>query len=402
VVEDGRSALPRPPRRVPAGAATLTQIQTGTPGRAQPPRPSRQPWKFGRFLAGFVVVLVILAAGATAGWYVRADSLRVDIEKVRETVKSGVVRVLATTCEGSGEATGVLIGGGLILTAESAVKQPLSLVIETEDGRVRRANALGISADGVAVLRLIGRLDHEPVPLAAADPDPKAERALVGYTAARRLTARSIGSAEQPQALSSVMNAAKLGGPIVDKSGQVVGLVTGDTVAASTIVPLEKLRQYVVPNAPGLTPEPGGTCERSRGPQTAMVPDLLVASTPLAVESQKLLGTYLTLLNRHDFAGLRQQVYSKRLTRALSEEKDRNRHQTSYFFGAKVTEVSRYATDGANVRMAFVVLFSPNANGAAGQTCNRLDLRYRLVREGGRLRLDLSTSVTDPQSCDTD
>jgi hypothetical protein len=402
VVEDGRSALPRPPRRVPAGAATLTQIQTGTPGRAQPPRPSRQPWRFGRFLAGFVVVLVILAAGATAGWYVRAESLRIDTEKVRETVKSGVVRVLATTCEGSGEATGVLIGGGLILTAESAVKQPLSLVIETEDGRVRRANTLGISADGVAVLRLIGRLDHEPVPLAAADPDPKAERALVGYTAARRLTARSIGSAEQPQALSSVMNAAKLGGPIVDKSGQVVGLVTGDTVAASTIVPLEKLRQYVVPNAPGLTPEPGGTCERSRGPQTAMVPDLLVASTPLAVESQKLLGTYLTLLNRHDFAGLRQQVYSKRLTRALSEEKDRNRHQTSYFFGAKVTEVSRYGTDGANARMAFVVLFSPNANGAAGQTCNRLDLRYRLVREGGRLRLDLSTSVTDPQSCDTD
>jgi hypothetical protein len=357
---------------------------------------------FGRFLAGFIVVLLILAAGASAGWYVRAESLRIDTEQVLDAVKPGVVRVLATTCEGTGEASGVLIGDGLILTAESAIKQPLSIAIVTSDGRVRRANPLGSSADGVAVLRLIGRLDNEPVPLAPANPDPKAERALVGYTQAGQLTSRSIGSSAQPEALSSWMNTAKLGGPIVDKSGQVIGLVTGDTVQASTIVPLEKLQEYVVPKAAGITPEAGGTCPRSRGPQTATVPDLLVASTPLAMESQKLLGNYLTLLNRHDFAGLRQQVYSQRLVRVYSEVKDRNSHQTSYFFGAKVTEVTRYQTDGANVRMTFTVLFSPNANGAGGQTCNRLDLRYRLVREKGRLRLDQGTSVAAPQSCDTD
>ncbi|TCO21303.1 trypsin-like peptidase [Kribbella steppae] len=399
MVEDG-GQLPRPPRRVPAGAATLTQLQTSTP--RTPPPPPRRPWKFGRFLAGFVVVLLILAAGASAGWYVRAESLRIDTEKILEAVRPGVVRVLATTCEGTGEASGVLIGDGLILTAASAIKQPLSIAIETEDGRVRRANPLGTSADGVAVLRLIGRLDTEPVPLAPPNPDPKAERALLGYTAAGAVTSRSVGTEEQPQALSSWMNQAKLGGPIIDKTGQVVGLVTGDTVPASTIVPLEKLREYVVPNAAGLTPEAGGTCQRSRGPQNAVVPELLVASTPLAVESQKLLGSYLTLLNRHDFAGLRQQVYSRRLLRAYSEEKDRSSHETSYFFGAKITEVTRYAVDGANVRMTFTVLFSPNANGAQGQTCNRLDLRYRLVRDSGQLRLDQGTSVATAQSCDAD
>jgi hypothetical protein len=399
VVDDGRQ-LPRPPRRVPAGAGTLTQLQTSTP--RTPPPPPRQPWKFGRFLTGFVVVLLILAAGASAGWYVRAQSLEIDTEKVLDAVEPGVVRVLATTCEGTGEASGVLIGDGLILTAASAIRQPLSIAIVTEDGRVRRANPLGTSADGVAVLRLIGRLDYEPVPLAPANPDPKAERALLGYTAAGALTSRSVGTAEQPQALSSWMNQAKLGGPIVDKAGQVVGLVTGETVPASAIVPLEKLRAYVVPRSAGIIPEAGGTCDRSRGPQNATVPELLVASTPLAVESQKLLGNYLTLLNRHDFAGLRQQVYSRRLLRGYSEDKDRRSHETSYFFGAKITEVTRYAVDGANVRMTFTVLFSPNANGAKGQTCNRLDLRYRLVRDDGRLRLDQGTSVADAQSCDAD
>ncbi|MEU4608739.1 serine protease [Kribbella sp. NPDC023972] len=398
-MDDGRQ-LPRPPRRVPASAPTLTQLQVSTPRAPQPP--PRRPWKFGRFLAGFVVFLLILAAGASAGWYVRAQSLRIETEQVLDAVKPGVVRVLATTCEGTGEATGVLIGDGLILTADSAIKQPLSIAIVTEDGRVRRANPLGSSADGVAVLRMIGRLEHEPVPLATVNPDPKAELALLGYTAAGDLTARSVGTTEQPQALSTVMNTAKLGGPIIGKSGEVVGLVAGDTLATSSIVPLEKLRQYVVPKSTSITPEAGGTCERSRGPQSGMLPDLLVASTPLAVESQKLLGNYLTLLNRHDFAGLRQQVYSKRLIGAYPEERDRNKHQTSYFFEAKITEVTRDGVDGANVRMTFVVLFSPNAAGAKGETCNRLDVRYLLVRNGGQLRLDQGNSVTDAQSCDTD
>ena len=42
-----------------------------------------------------------------------------------------MVRVLATTCAGTGEATGVLIDDGRILTAASAIKQPLSIAIVT-------------------------------------------------------------------------------------------------------------------------------------------------------------------------------------------------------------------------------------------------------------------------------
>ncbi|MFI7064812.1 serine protease [Kribbella sp. NPDC050124] len=399
-MEDGRE-LPRPPRRVPAGAPPLTQLQVSTPRAPQPP--PRQPWKFGRFLAGFVIVLLILGAGASAGWYVRAESLRLDTEQVLESVKSGVVRVLATTCEGTGEATGVLIDDKHVLTAASALRQPLSIAIVTEDGRVRRANQLGTSADGVAVLRLMTRLDTEPVPLATSNPDPKAERALLGYTAAGQLTSRSVGTTEQPQALSSVLNTAKLGGPVVDKSGEVVGLVTGDTLTTSTIVPLDKLQGYVAKRPVGLTAEPPGTCDRSRGPQNAMLPELLVAATPLALESQKALGNYLTLENKHDFAALQQQVYSKAMTRGYSEKRDRDNHETSYFFDAKISEVTRFDDDGANVRMTFNILFSPNARGAKGGTCNQLDLRYQLVRERGQLRL-LGPAQTAGQtrSCDTD
>ncbi|MEI8412398.1 MULTISPECIES: S1 family peptidase [unclassified Kribbella] len=396
-MEDGRQ-LPRPPRRVPAGAATLTQLQTSTPRPPEPP--PRQPWIFGRFLAGFVVFLLIVAAGATAGWFLRDQNLRIDTEQVLDSTGHAVVRVLATTCAGTGEASGVLTDGGRILTAGSAVEQPLSIIVVTPDNRIRRANLLGTSADGVAVLHLIGQLDVTPLPLAVSDPDPKAERALIGYTAAGKQAIQSVGTAEQPTALSTIMNAAKLGGPVVDKAGQVVGVVVGDTVPASTIIGVDKLREYVAPRSAGITAR-DGTCTQSRGPQSAIVPDLQVASTPLAAEAHRLLGNYLTLENQRDFTAL-QGLYSKQLKKTLTVARDSRSHQTSYLFGAKLTEVSPDGDGGAYARTTYNALFSPIASGADGQSCNRLDVRYRMVRQGGKLVIDQAKQMADPVSCDSE
>jgi hypothetical protein len=309
--------------------------------------------------------------------------------------------VLATTCEGSGEASGVLTDSGRILTAASAVKQPLSIVVVTPDGRIRRANLLGTSADGVAVLQPIGRIDATPVRLAPANPDPKAERALVGYTAAGKQTIRPIGSTADPHPLGTVMNTAKLGGPVVDRSGQLVGVVVGDTVEASTIIPLDELSGYVAPKPTGLTIDNRDTCAASRGPQGAIAPELQVASTQLAVEVQKLLGAYLTLENKRDFPAL-QVHYSDQLAKTITAANDRRTHQTTYFFAPKLTEVSPYAEGGAYARMTFNALFSPTATGAGGRNCNRLDYRYRLVRKGGKLVIDTAVSMVPALSCDSD
>ncbi len=397
MVENGGQRLPRPPRRIPAGAPPLTQLDTSTPRVPQQP-PPRPPWKFGRFLAGFIVVLVVLAVGASAGWWYRAQSLRINTVDVLESVGHGVVRVLATTCEGTGEASGVLLEDNLVLTATSAIKQPLAIVIVTPDNKIRRANLLGNSSDGVAVLHVIGQLDDTPVPLAAADPDPKAELAQIGYTSAGNQRIQPVGTTEQPRALSEVMNAAKLGGPVVDKAGQVVGLVVGDTVPASTIIGVGKLRGYVAPKSTGITPE-DGTCQRSRGPQGAVVPELQVASTPLAMQVQKLLGNYLTLENRQNFKAL-QALYSQQLKKSLTETRDHNSHQTSYFFGAKLTQILPNGS-GADVRLAFNVLFAPTAKGAENLTCRRLDNVYHLVRQAGVLVINDTDAIPPAQACDS-
>ncbi|MFF0342162.1 trypsin-like peptidase domain-containing protein [Kribbella sp. NPDC004875] len=395
-MEDGRNTLPRPPRRVPAGAGSLTQLETPSRPKSGGPAP-RRPWIFGRVLAGLVVLLVVVAGGAGAGWYVRAQTVRIDTAEVLKSVGPSVVRVLATTCEGTGEASGVLIDNGRVLTATSAVKLPRGIVIVLPDGRMRRANLLATSTDGVAVLQSIG-VSGNAVQLAPADPGPKAERALVGYTSAAKQVINPIGPAADPTALSAYMNAAKLGGPVVDKAGQVVGVVVGDTVQDSTIVGLDKLRGYAAPTSTGMTVAPSGTCELSKGPQAAIAPKLQVAGTPLAVEVRGLLGNYVTLENQKDFSGL-QSVYSKKLARSLTEERDRTSHRTTYFFDPRLTDVS---PDGSYARMSYNVLFASNEDGSGGRSCSRMDVRYQLVREGGKLVMDSATAASAAVSCETD
>ncbi|GAA1574355.1 hypothetical protein GCM10009789_29790 [Kribbella sancticallisti] len=450
MAEDGRRELPRPPRRVPpAGAQPPTSIepppgrplgrpeagsappyggdprggaagsdrgygQGGDPGYGGQGYGSGGGWSGGpgyqsggqpmppRFRLRFLVPLMVfvLVLGAGAGWLVREDSLRLDTEDVLAKSGPSVVRVLATTCEGTGLATGVLLEGGLILTNAAAIKQPMSIAFVTADGRVRRANSLGSSSDGVALLRMVGRLDGSGAELALDEPAERAERAVLGFIQNGSQTIQPLGTAKEPKPLPSVLNQTKLGSPVLDKSGRVLGLITGDTVPTAKVVPLSRLRQYVVPDAPAVTAEPGGTCERSRGPQVPITPELLVANTPLAGEAQSVLGNYLTTMNKHDFGAVRE-FYTPRLAKHLSEARDRASHQTFFGFGARIVEVSQ-SGNYVNARMTFTVLFSPNSNGALGKSCNRLDNRYRLLRVNGKLLLDQATSVTQAQSCDTD
>ncbi|MGW6197719.1 S1 family peptidase [Kribbella sp. NPDC055110] len=395
-MEDGRSGIPRPPRRVPAGAGTLTQLESPSrPSHPSEPQP-RGPWIFGRFLAGLLVLIVIVAGGAGAGWFIRQETLQLNTDEVLKSVGPAVVRVLATTCAGTGEASGVLIDNGRILTATSAVEEPRSIVVVTPDGRIRRANLLGTSADGVAVLQSIG-FEGAPLQLPTVNPEPKAERALVGYTSAGKQVINAIGSAADPKALGEVMNAAKLGGPVVDKTGDLIGLVVGDTVQASTIVGLDKLQGYVAPSPTGLTVAAGGTCPVSRGPQAGITPVLQVANTPLALEVQRLFTKYMTLQNRKDFPGV-QPLYSARLATSLDVKRDSNSHATSYIFNPRLTDL---APDGSYARLAYNVLFAPTAKGAAFKNCNRVDIRFDLVRSDGQLVIDRATNATDPVSCDS-
>jgi hypothetical protein len=399
MADDGRVALPKPPRRIPSWAletALRTSIQAPTPPPPPPAPPAPPRWRF-RFVVPLIVF--VLVTGAGAGWLIRAESRTLDSTKVLLNAGPSVARVLATTCNGTGQATGVRLGDGLVLTAASAVRGPVSVALETSDGRVRRATVLGTSTDGVAVLRMIGQLAGQPADLAAEQPDPKADRAVLGYSPEGDQLVASAGTTAAPKELRDIIGETSLGAPVFDNDGQVVGLVTGDTVATGKVLALPELRQYTG-SRPPIAPEPPGECQ-AKGPQNPLVPTLAVANTPLAGEVNQTLTAYLNALNKHDFVAMRT-TYTKELSATNDLAADTARHKTSYAFGATITQVTPSGNTGAFARMSFTVLYSGEGEGARGQSCSRLDIRYFLVRGDGRMRIRALEAMPGNQSCDTD
>jgi len=351
--------------------------------------------------------VVALVLGAGAGWLVRERRRTLDPADVLRVAGPSVVRVLATTCEGTGQATGVRFGDDLVLTTASAVRGPVSIGLETPEGQVRRAVVTGISsADGIAVLRVIGRLDGSVAELAPEEPDPKADRAILGYSAEGFQSLQPVGTTESAKPLAQVIGDTSLGAPVLDNRGRVFGLVTGETVGISRVVPLERLRSYAGAQ-PQLTPEPLGRCGQARGPQTPQNPVLTSANTPLAGEALQTLSTYLNQLNRHDFVAMRE-MYAPNLLERIPLDGDRRQHRTSYVFGAKLSQVTPEGT-GARAVMSYTALHwtdgpIPQPAGK-GVTCSRWEISYLLVRVSGELRIagtrPAAKSAVSWRSCDS-
>ena len=223
-------------------------------------------------------------------------SLQLDTDEVLKSVGPRVVRVLATTCAGTGEASGVLIDNGRILTATSAIEA--AAVDRGRDARRRGSGAPTCSAPAPTASPSCSRSGSTARRCTCRRriAEPKAERALVGYTAAGKQVINAIGSTAEPTALGEVLNAAKLGAPGRRQDGRAdrprhrrhrPGQHDRRSRQAS---PVRRVRRR-----PASPSEPGGTCDQSHGPQAAIAPMLQVANTPLAVEVQTLLGSYLTL-----------------------------------------------------------------------------------------------------------
>ncbi len=411
--EQGRTELPRPPRRIPSWAAENDHQQpTSGPGTTIEPRrrtvggAGGPGWNGGttepplppRFRPRFVLPLVVfvLVLGAAAGWLVRAYSLSLDTDDVRASVGPAVVRVLATTCDGTGQASGVLLPGGTVLTVRSAILTPVSVAILTQDGRVRRASVRGSTPDGVTVLSVAGPANLPTAQFAQKLPDAAADRALVGFDLRGDQVVVPAGTAKQPATLTGQVDEVALGAPLTDREGRVIGLFAGNTVASGKIIGKDRLPSGPDPS---LEPETTVPCS-SRGPQSPVEPDLAVANTPLAGEVNTALADYLNTLNLHDFEAM-QSTYSQRLRSLSSAKIDESKHGTSYAFGAVIDKV-RASGAAADAEMSFTVLFSPTSAQAKGQTCAQLRIQYHLVREQQKLRIDVARTVGNKSGCGTD
>lgn len=391
--EHGDDERPRPPRRVPPGAGG-TVIEAPAEHRVAQ-APVRRPPRAWYLLP---LVLALIGAGAGTGWLVREqqkagpDTPTATPSQTADlllTVRPSVVQVLATTCDGTGHAAGIVLADNLVLTAAAAVRGHVSIAVRlndgSPDGTVRTAQVRGSSADGLALLRVTGGLGGKPATLAPAGAGPGGSPSLVRYDGlGRQVLERLTGDPIDPQ-LHQIAEPGPLGSPVLDSQARVTGLVTGNGTSDARQIPADALRTYLGAQPP-ITPVPAGECETPSGPRNQLTPALVTNPTQLAKDVQVILAAYINAVNKHEFIAARS-LYSRALRNRDSLEDLITNQRTSYWFGARIVMV-RAAGDGAVAVMRFTVVHAGDSGGpATGQSCTRWNLAYRLVREDGLLRI---------------
>ena len=408
--DDGLRELPRPPRRVPPGAESgTTRTRTAIearPGRPQQSRPSARPPRAWYLLP---LLLAVLLAGAGTGWLVRERADRFDLGEIRDEAGPAVVRVRASSCSGTGLATGLLIDDTRVLTMGSVLTGPVSVAIETADGRVRPVRVDGIDKAGVAKLEVLGDpLGIRPVPLAETTPADGLDVPVLGYVDGRQdidLYGITPGGGADLAGITSRLPPDAAGSPVLDRQGRAIGLLTQPSATGTRAVGLDVLREFKSGSRRvDFAPRPED-CTEAKGPQAPVVPVLDGPNGEQAEEAQRLLGDYLTALNRHD----EERVHDL-FTGYLEEDDGQSianltkRYRMQYTFGAVIRNVQE-EENGARVQMTHTSLKQPTPD-TGNLYCLRYDIAYDLDRVDGELRIaNVAPARTNERSwrpCTTD
>ncbi len=155
---------------------------------------------------------------------------------VRRSAREFTVRIRALGCDRLGLGSGFALADGLIVTNRHVVGQPRQVSIATWDGRSLEADVEGIALDAdLALLRVTGadlpvaRLRSDPVMTgevvaAIGYPDGGPATITTGTVVGRR-RAELAGEVGEVIATDARLRQGNSGGPLVDATGLVVGVV---------------------------------------------------------------------------------------------------------------------------------------------------------------------------------
>jgi len=180
-----------------------------------------------------------------------------------ERVGRGTVRIEVSTCDNNRSmGSGFVVGDNLVMTAAHVVDQAGSLSLQV-DGVVSTARVIDFDYDAdVALLRSEDSLTGRALELAAEKPRLGTELAVLGFpdwVQDLRVTKGVVSSLEHPLSYAdftvekpvmvtdAAINGGNSGGPVVDRMGVVIGLVTGKEMLLSDLTTSEGTA-YVVPS----------------------------------------------------------------------------------------------------------------------------------------------------------
>jgi serine protease Do len=320
---------------------------------------------------------------------------------------SGVVRVTASTCVGTGVGTGFLLPSGMVATVGHVVAGAVAVAI-TSGGTTVSARVVGYdNSQDLALLRPARRLAGHPFTLAASEVPVGTPVAALGYPLGgalslttgtvsglgRKIIVTGVGLLRNMIQIDVPINPGNSGGPLLTADGSVVGLVESSTPSASGIsdaVDAQAAKPELDSWQANPRVQPDGTCGKPLGPRAAARPKIgSPASGPDVASIISTLETYFGAIDDGDYATAYAQL-DARAKGSGTLQQFVGGVSTSFDFNISMGKVTRSSAHTDQAPLSFTSI-QDSAKGPNGDTCDNWALKYTMRDVGGVWLIDTVT-----------
>ena len=316
---------------------------------------------------------------------------------------SGVVKITASTCDGTGEGSGFLLPSGMIATAAHVVDGAVAVAV-TDGKTTSSAVIVGYdAARDLALLRPASKIPGRPLSFDTRALPVGSSVAALGYPLNQPLTLttgtvsgldRTIpidGTARRDLIETDAsINPGNSGGPLITTSGSVAGLVDAKNTAASGIgyaVNGKLAGQELAAWQTDPQSQPAGTCQNALGPPAASAPSIHGPASGTDVTGiATTFAAYFQDINTGDYpaayalldANAQAQTSLQQFTDGAS---------TSYDFNFTLGTITTQPDGTDEVPLSFTSV-QDAAYGPNGDTCDNWTLDYTMINNGGTWLID--------------
>jgi hypothetical protein len=302
-----------------------------------------------------------------------------DLTGVFGRVRSGTMRLVASTCSGTGIGTAYLTGARTAVAALGSVDRAVGVAVLVR-GRPVPATVRSVSPKtGLATLRLARSVAGYHFALGAA-PTVGQSVGVVGVpvagTAPKLTMAEVTATGERGSGLSGLValkgaaDRGLSGAPVVDGSGSGVGMVVADQDETG----LKAVPATALDGAKTKSPDEGD-CGRPQGPQ---IPTVITGDAPEAFQST--LQQYFDGINTGDYDAVFD-AFEPGVLRG-SRSRIEEGFRSTYDFNVRIA-----AWQGPNVWVRFDSIFAEGKGPRSSLTCARWSRVFVFRESNGRARI---------------
>ncbi len=317
-----------------------------------------------------------------------------------------VVRIDATTCDGSGVGTGFLLRDGLVATVAHVVSGAVAIGLTSDSAHVGARIVGEDDATDLALLRPSTALSGTGLVFTAGNPAIGDPVAAIGYPLGepKTLSTGAVSGLNRTEQIDGTsrsgliqtdapVNPGNSGGPLLDSAGHVVGLVDAKDTGAEGLawaVDGPAANAEFADWAAHPNPVPPGSCSDPLGPSQGAAPALPGGGASDGGLSA--LETYFAAINRGDYATAFAQM-DAHATGGSTESQFAQAEATTFDQDFRVVDESTPSPTTEQVQLDFTSLQGAG-QGPNGDTCDNWTLLYTLIQQAdGTWLIDSASGV---------